>query len=323
MTNDYPYGFRITGSPIGGERKLIEWDKAFTAHCELDERCSPYGESYLSPFSYDVHFRDYLKRTRSTEGYYLLPCASSWSSWLWFDIDRKDDLEQAKRDTTKLAIYLADRYRIEPEEMLIFYSGSKGFHLGIQSSLWSAEPLANFNDVAEKLALGHVGAIDPNYKIDPSIYTLCQPFRSPNSRHQKTGLFKRRIDFGMLLEWPLEAIQKLAKTPQAFEVPSGCKANQQAIEDWHKAQSEAAAVVVSIDKGDRTRLNRATMEFIRHGAQEGDRHRLLFSAAANLAELGCTTQLAHALLTEAGLDSALPPKEVERQIECGLRKGSR
>jgi hypothetical protein len=33
---------------------------------------------------------------------------------------------------------------------------------------------------------------------------------------------------------------------------------------------------------------------------------------------GCPPALAHALLTEAGLDSGLPPKEVRRQIDCGL-----
>lgn len=50
----------------------------------------------------------------------------------------------------------------------------------------------------------------------------------------------------------------------------------------------------------------------------GDRHRLLFSAAANLAEFGCPPALAHELLTESALDSGLPPKEVRRQIDCGL-----
>jgi hypothetical protein len=33
---------------------------------------------------------------------------------------------------------------------------------------------------------------------------------------------------------------------------------------------------------------------------------------------GCPPPLAHALLTEAALDSGLPPSEVRRQIDCGL-----
>src|SRR5207302_2500870 len=66
------------------------------------------------------------------------------------------------------------------------------------------------------------------------------------------------------------------------------------------------------------RLNALTLAFIRDGATVGDRHRLLFSAAANLAEFGCPPALAHALLTEAALDTGLTPADVRRQIECGL-----
>jgi len=50
---------------------------------------------------------------------------------------------------------------------------------------------------------------------------------------------------------------------------------------------------------------------------------LLFSAAANLAELGCPPALAHELLTEAGRDAGLSPSEVRRQIDCGLRHRGR
>ena len=65
------------------------------------------------------------------------------------------------------------------------------------------------------------------------------------------------------------------------------------------------------------------METIRgENLAAGDRHRLLFSAAANLAELGCTAALAHELLTEVGLDCGLPPGEVKRQVECGLTHGT-
>ena len=66
-----------------------------------------------------------------------------------------------------------------------------------------------------------------------------------------------------------------------------------------------------------TTLNRITRAFLRDGAPPGDRHRLLFSAAADLAELGCPRNLAHALLTEPALDCGLRPKDVRRQIDCG------
>ena len=68
------------------------------------------------------------------------------------------------------------------------------------------------------------------------------------------------------------------------------------------------------------RLNRATRDIIANvePIAAGDRHRLLFSAAANLAEFSCPSALAHELLSEAGRDAGLSPSEVRRQIDCGL-----
>ena len=61
------------------------------------------------------------------------------------------------------------------------------------------------------------------------------------------------------------------------------------------------------------RLNRTTLDSIRDGAGEGDRRRLLFSAAANLGEFGCSFARAFALLSPAARDSGLSPKEAHRQ----------
>jgi hypothetical protein len=82
------------------------------------------------------------------------------------------------------------------------------------------------------------------------------------------------------------------------------------------AASERRAAVAS--GGVAGKLNRWTLDYIREGAATGDRHRLLFSAAANLAECGAGLHLLRELLAEAGRDSGLPPAEVERQIRCGF-----
>jgi hypothetical protein len=64
-------------------------------------------------------------------------------------------------------------------------------------------------------------------------------------------------------------------------------------------------------------VNKLTRAFLNGEVEAGDRHRLLYSAAANLAELGCPLSAVRALLTEPALDTGLPPKDVARQIECG------
>jgi hypothetical protein len=126
-----------------------------------------------------------------------------------------------------------------------------------------------------------------------------------------------------LNSFSLDDILQAAQQPKPFNVPVSINLCERARTDWLAAalyveqQAAAQAQRRAVTNGV-PRLNRLTLEFIREGADEGDRHRLLFSAAANLAAFGCPPALAHALLTEAALDSGLSPSDVRRQVECGL-----
>src|SRR5262249_17231195 len=150
-------------------------------------------------------------------------------------------------------------------------------------------------------------------------------FRAPNSRHPRTGLSKRRLSLGELLHLDTARIREMAAAPAPFELPTVTATDERAAADWQaasqaverEAATKAERSAVMVDGA--PRLNRATLAFIRDGAEVGDRHRLLFSAAANLAEFGCPPALAHALLTEAARDSGLSPSDIHRQIECGLK----
>jgi hypothetical protein len=126
-----------------------------------------------------------------------------------------------------------------------------------------------------------------------------------------------------LLGLPLEKIIELSRAPAAFALPTPTRHSDQAAADWQAAAEQVAregeAKAQRRTAGNGTPiLNRSTLDFIREGAGTGDRHRRLFSAAANLAEFGCTAALAVALLEESALDSGLPPKDIRRGIECGL-----
>jgi hypothetical protein len=207
------------------------------------------------------------------------------------------------------------------DDLLTFFSGSKGFHVGLPTCLWMPEPSADFNRVCRCLA--ETVAAAAGVTTDVGVYDKVRAFRAPNSRHPKTGLHKRRLAVEELLHLSADAIVKLAGEPMPFDPPAPTGRNDALAADWQAAseqyrrQAEAKADRQAATNGTPT-LNRATLDFIRDGAAVGDRHRLLFSAAANLAEFSCPPALAHALLADAALDSGLPPAEVRRQIECGL-----
>ncbi len=310
-----PFGFRIVG-PTWERRRLVDAAGAFTGYARCDEQAEIEKEGYLSAFRFGDDFRRLLTETGSTAGY-TGPC---WSPWLWFDIDR-EKLADALADARRLASLLDERYRLPEESLLIFFSGSKGFHVGLPTALWSPEPSDVFHQVARRFAENVAELAD--VVIDGGVYDRVRAFRAPNSRHPKTGLHKRWLSFDELMGLSLDAILDRAKQPEPFELPDTPDMNDQAVADWQVAarqvadQIEAKAARRAANTEGAT-LNRQTLDFIRDGAGVGDRHRLLFSAAANLAEFGCSPGLAVALLEEPGLDAGLPPKEVRRQIQCGL-----
>ena len=322
-------GFRIVG-PCTGERRLVCWPTALVAYASLDKRIDVSDEAYLSAFTFGEDFRRHLDATGSTKSFDGV-CGAEF---VWFDIDREDkhtkqvDLEGARRDAARLCLFICERYSIDDDSLLVFFSGSKGFHIGLPTDLWQPTTSLLFNAVARRLAEGLAGAVQ--VVIDSGVFDKVRAFRAPNSRHPKTGLHKRWLSLDELMKLSVERIQELAREPLAFDVPTVSTRSDVAAGDWQETVKRVEHETEAVrdrraDPNRVSRLNRGTLDFIRDGAGSGDRHRLLFSAAANLAEFGCPVELAHELLTEAALDSGLSPSETRRQIDCGLnhsRKGN-
>lgn len=311
------FGFRILGD-TRNDRRLVDWLAAFRGYAECDERAEVNRESYLSAFCFGEDFRQYLAATGSTKGF----AGATWSPWLWFDID-SDDLDQAMRDARRLAAGLADRYRLDGDELLAFFSGSKGLHMGLPLSVCGspgASPI--FHRVCRRFAEAVAESL--SLTIDAGVYDAVRAFRAPNSRHPKTGLHKRQLSYRELLHLPATRIVELAAEPEPFDLPEPPGGADQAASDWlAAAEAVERERIATTERRQATgaagaRLNRSTMAFIRDPPSTGNRHRLLFSAAANLAEFGCPPALAEALLSESALDSGLSPSDVRRQIECGL-----
>jgi len=316
-----PHGFRIVGS-CRSERRSVEWRAAFSAYAACDEKAKFHNEAYLSGFTFDDTFRTHLKDTGSVKGY----TGSCGAVFLWWDIDREGDLEAARNDAVKLTLEICTRYTVVEDDMLAFFSGSKGFHLGLPVSLWEPPPSKNFHKITKRFC--STIADEAGVVIDVGIYDAVRAFRAPNSRHPKTGLHKRRLSVDELTHLSVDEIIEMAKTPEPFEVPTppSGRCNPQLADDWKAAteyvRNEAEAQLHRhANPADFKALNRLTTEFIRDGANVGERQLRLFSAAANLGEFSCPPVLAHALLTESARDSGLPPNEVRRTIEGGLETG--
>jgi hypothetical protein len=299
-------------------RRLVDAAAAFAAYACCDPRAEVNCEGYLSVFGFGNDFKALLQSTGSVRGF----TGACWSPFIWFDIDRADEPEQALNDARGLASLILERYRaLDDDALLIFFSGSKGYHIGLPT-YWAPSPSPTFHLTARRLAEGLAAAAGA--VIDSGVYDRVRCFRAPNSRHPRTGLHKRSLTLDELLHLSSQGIRNLAEQPLPFELQPVDVELPQARDDWNTCAREVEREAEAKEQwrngviSRMATLNRQTLDFIREGAGQGDRHRLLFSAAANLAEFGCPTALAHALLTDSALDSGLPPREVHRQIECGL-----
>jgi hypothetical protein len=322
--NPTPYGFRVVGHRAG-TRRPIDRAAAFVGYAECDPRAEIHREAFLSLFAFDRTFVEYLKRNRSEAGY-SGPCGADW---LWWDVDRPNDLPAALNDTRRLSAAILEAHReLDEDDLLIFLSGGKGFHVGLPAA-WGPEPTPSFHAVA-KLYCQDL-AERAGIVVDAVIYTRTRLFRAPNSRHPKTGLFKRRLSFGELIYSAPEAIVKKAAEPEPFEIPTGPATFPSGADAWRRCVAAVEGRSGNrpapcdgsklLDRAiDGSKLQALTLDFIRDGAPEGEREVRLFRAAANLAEFDCPPGLAHALLTEAALDSGLTPSETRRAIDSGLAR---
>lgn len=319
----HSHGFRIAG-PVTGNRTRVAAARAFEAYCLCHDNARVGEEAYLSAFCFDDSFAGHMHRTGSTAGFE----GSTWSPFIWLDIDRGQDeggMEAALRATRSLANTLCDSFETPRGALVPFVSGGKGFHLGVPTALWLPPAGRDFHLVAREFAvrIAEVAAV----RIDEGVFDRVRAFRAPNSRHPRTGLHKRHIPAESLDELTAEEVIESARHPLPFAPPqvfSEDICDSLAVE-WdnakrrvHQHASEVGGRRAEMVGGRLpASINRLTRRFIAGDVTQGERHRTCYSAAANLAEMGCPLTAVRELLTEPALNTGLPPKEVARTIQDG------
>jgi len=125
---------------------------------------------------------------------------------IWFDMDSKS-IESARKTTVTLIDRLIE-YGFEETDLQIRYSGSKGFHVVINTDTIMAP-----NQV-EAIAHKFAGDLDG---FDTSLYDANQVMRIPLSRHDKTGKYCTPISMEDIKKMNADELTEIASDVSHFD----------------------------------------------------------------------------------------------------------
>lgn len=131
---------------------------------------------------------------------------------LAFDFDCAENLESAKKETILVVNFFLD---ILPKEAVrIYFSGSKGFGIVIHRKITGIIPFnkAHFYQKNVALELSKKFSLET---IDFQIYISKRLLRIPNTKHEKSGLYKIELDPSEL-NLSIDEIKKLAEKSRDF-----------------------------------------------------------------------------------------------------------
>lgn len=311
-------GAFVLGAPTSA-RDLIRHADLLNAYA--DGAIENEREAYLSHFVFGPEMRGHYAANRNSVAGFAGPCRCRW---LVLDIDRAD-LMTALADARQLVRAIHERYPETEGRVPVYFSGGKGFHVLVELA-HEPPPAVGFQHVAKTFAESLAGRA--RLKIDPSIYDVSHIIRLPNTKHPRTGLFKRRIDSEALFVRDVPGILEDAKNPAGDGIPAARSCPANLADDWHEAErlatgAAAARATLRRDFAADPRAPRYVMDFLRFDVPEGERATTLFRCAAWMAEQGAPPSLCFAMLTEPGQDAGLSPKDVERQVQCGIEHARR
>lgn len=314
-----PLAFRVLGG-ADNRREVVSYQRATLAYAHADPAVRPELQAYLSAFAFPPALSAHMSRTGGSTAGYAGPVGVPS---LNFDLDRTD-LAVALRDAARLSHFLADRYAAD---LVVSYSGSKGFHVSLPTGGF-VEPTPDAHRIAKALACRL--ADDAGVAIDTGIYDAVRLWRASNTRHAKTGRYKVRLDLDDLPYLDPDGVRRKAVEPIPYDPPAPPSPARRLVADWREVEVEVRRQ--ARERRERrvgpvadARINPTTRLLLTDSTavQTGERHAVIFSAAANLAEFRDLDDLIVALLTPPARQTGLKPSEVERQIRCGIAHARR
>lgn len=165
-------------------------------------------DAYRTIGRFPESLQEHVKAQGSVKGYH----GTEYADWLPVDIDAEhweDALETARQACDRLEV----RFDMRPDDLRIFFSGAKGFHLLVPAPCIGWEPRTDLARVMRQLVALWLGDLP----YDTSIYEPMRLFRLAGTINSKTGLYKIPLSAWELYHATPDEIREWARAPRRME----------------------------------------------------------------------------------------------------------
>ncbi len=206
-----------------------------------------YGKTdiYTTYCRYTAAYVNHFEQHKSCKEY----SGQEWADFIPIDLDDKKNIETAKTDAIKIVEFLVSEYGVDPNNLEIFFSGNKGFHINLSSKFFEYEPCSNIHLKYKDFASWLIEKTKIT-TLDMQIYKKNQILRVPNTVNSKSGLLKVKISFEQL-KMSMEEIRKLAdpltNTGYVPSVQPSAALLKQVWEDLNKQKNDNLPVSVNTE----------------------------------------------------------------------------
>ncbi|MEM4177828.1 MAG: DnaB-like helicase C-terminal domain-containing protein [Nitrososphaeria archaeon] len=291
--------------------KIIDISSQFKVN--LNEEC------YYSLYRFDENIFHHIRKYGTIAGY----SGPVYCDYLWLDFDSESGNINTLIERLRLFLdSLGSKYHIPFDSLRLYFSGNKGFHLGIDSRLFEFSPSPDL----PKLQKWYASTICGDYITpDLAIYNSTRLFRVPNSLNKKKGLHKIPLTIEEIFIFDYDDIASIATEKREvnfddssvdYTMISGILLNF-----LPPFKEEGIKEIVNDDNLNGIRAKSCLWNMLSSSVKQGERDETAIRIAVELLKNGLSTEFVKTILLQWNRknDPPLPEETIYKKIESAIK----
>ena len=300
------------GGQINGVFKrniIVEKDKKQEAIKRYD-----FKDTYSTVYEYDDKNQE--------KANYIAP--------LYIDLDAdhlEKDYEKLRRDVLLIVRKLKTMFSLNDNNIQIYFSGSKGFHITVPYNIFGFEYGKEINSHYKLLAT-ELKSYTITKSVDTRIYDNKRLFREPNSINSKTGFYKVQIELTDLRTMNYDDLIEYASTPKPLLLVDD-KFNEkarQAFDEFIEKAKEKQKRSINCNVARTMLANKELLPCVKYillnGAVKGGRNNTAMALASALYQRDINEERVLGIMKEwnnTKLEEPLSDREIENTTRSAYR----